>query len=505
MRPPLVTTRIAPSAWLVLLCAIPLLAASYLVLPEGGPERTVAYPIYNLIAVVAILVGVHRRRPARVGSWRLVAIAFGLLSLGDITWTVVALSGEVPYPSFADIPYLAGYVALILGIVGLMRGRVPGGDRTPIIDAAILAAGAGSIFWVAIVQPSLEGAVDPLPVIVSMAYPALDLVLLALGIRVLMNASSRPRYFRFLVAGLALYFVTDVIYATALLNGFYDQIQEIDAGWIIGVLLVAVAALHPSVADVESSTEVNEVSLGRIRLGMLAGAALIAPMFLIVQEVQAGENLVVGLLVEWTILFGLVLVRLATTVDDLGVSLGLRRRLQADLAHQATHDPLTQLANRLLFKQRLGDAMATAPETTALIFLDLDDFKAVNDTLGHPTGDELLRVVAERIQHGMRATDLAARLGGDEFAILVERCDDPSVARAAAERALASLRRPVDLDGRQLLVHASAGIAMGRLGSTATDLMRDADIAMYEAKSHGKDQVEAFEAAMHWKGHLAAI
>jgi diguanylate cyclase (GGDEF)-like protein len=474
------------------------MAAFYLLLPASGPAHAIAYPVFGLIAMFAILVGVHRRRPARPTAWRLIALALALLAIGDITYALLALGRDVvPYPSIADVGYLAGYVALIVGTVGLIRGRALGGDRTPIIDAAILAAGAGSIFWIAIVQPSIQDAVDPVVASVSMAYPGVDVILLALGLRVLLTKATRPRYLQFLFAGIACYFIADVVYALAVLNGTYLEGQPVDSGWIVGVLLIGVAALHPSVTDPISVQPKTEVRLTRSRFALLAAAALIAPTILVVKEAGDGDNVVVGLVVEWTILFGLVLVRLATTVDELAVSLHLRGRLQDDLAYQAHHDPLTRLANRLLFEERLTHVMATAPDTTALIFLDLDDFKTINDTLGHATGDELLRIVADRIQHRLRRTELAARLGGDEFAILVEGCHDPSAARAAAERVLATLRAPVTLNARHLLVHASAGVAMGHAGSTAMDLMRDADIAMYRAKSNGKDQVEAYEATMH--------
>jgi diguanylate cyclase (GGDEF)-like protein len=487
-----------PPAWVVLLAAIPFLAAFYLLLPASGPAHAIAFPMYGLVGTVIILIGMHRGRPVRPRAWRVLALGIALLSIGDIVYAVLVLvSPDVGFPSLADIGYLLGYVALIGGTVGLIRGRVAGGDRTPIIDAAILAAGAGSIFWIAIVQPSLQGAVDPMAAAVSMAYPGMDLILLALGLRVLLSATARPPYLRFLFAGIALYFVADIVYALALLNETYAEGQLVDAGWIVGVLLISVAALHPSVADPVKVVESSEARLSRHRLGLLAIAALIAPAILMIQSSQAGDEVVIGLVVQWTVLFGLVMVRLATTVDELGISLTLRGRLQGDLAYQAHHDPLTRLANRLLFEVRLANAMATAPATTALIFLDLDDFKTINDTLGHATGDELLRILASRVQRGLRRSDLAARLGGDEFAILVEGCEDGSMALLVAERALTALRAPVSLGMRQHLVHASAGVAMGHADSTATDLMRAADIAMYQAKSHGKDQVEAYEAAMH--------
>ncbi len=482
-----------PAAWAVLLVATPFLAAFYLLLPGTGPSRVIAYPAFGLIGMLAILIGIHRRRPARLGSWRLMAVALALLSLGDITYSVLALDGqEIPYPSLADVAYLAAHAAPICGSVGLIRGRVPGGDRTPVIDAAILAAGAGSLFWFTVVQPSLQGTVEPLAVTVSLVYPALDIILLALGLRVLMTRAARPRFLEFIVVGISVYLVADVIYAMAVLDGTYAEGQAVDGGWIVGILLVGVAALHPSVSNAASTVEARETRLSRRRFALLAVAALVAPVIVIVHEAPRDDGVVLGLVLQWVVLFALVLVRLATTVDELAISLRERRRLQGDLTYQAHHDPLTRLANRSLFEQRLAQAVATAPETTAVVFLDLDDFKTINDTLGHPRGDEVLRVLARRVQGALRGDDLAARVGGDEFAIVLEGCTGEASARAIAERILHALRPPVSLDTRQVQIHASAGVALGHAGSTVMDLMRDADIAMYYAKSHGKDHVETY-------------
>ena len=165
----------------------------------------------------------------------MIAIALALLSVGDIAYSVMAFDGaEVPYPSASDIAYLAAYAALIVGVVSLIRGRVPGGDRTPLIDAAILSTGAGSVFWIAVVHPSLEGASEAIVWIVSMAYPAMDVVLLALGLRVLLGTTARPRYLQLLIAGIGLYFVADVIYAVTVLYDTYLDNQWVDAGWIVG-------------------------------------------------------------------------------------------------------------------------------------------------------------------------------------------------------------------------------------------------------------------------------
>ena len=479
-----------PPIWTVLLGATPVLIAAYLLLPGGA--HTIAYPAFGLVATIAIMIATKIRHPARVGAWRLVAVAFALLSLGDVSYSVLALGGEVGYPSLADLAYLAGYVALISGVIGLIRGRVAGGDRSAVIDATILSLGTGSLFWIAILRPSLEGSVDYLAAFVSLSYPAMDIVLLTVCLRVLLPGGSRSPYLKFLVAGLILYFVSDVTYAMLLLHGTYTDGSLVDAGWIAGVLLIGVAAMHPSVGEPVQTAPATAARLTGRRLAMLAASALTAPALLLMWEVRDGDELALGLVVVCVALFALVFMRLATTVKELAHSLRERHRLQGTLLHQANHDPLTGLASRLLFDSRLTSAMRAAPLSTGLIFLDLDDFKGINDTWGHPSGDEVLRVVARRLRRSLRRADLAARMGGDEMAILLVNTADLATARSVAERALAAIRAPINVSGRELKVHASAGLAMGRRDSSGITLMRDADVALYEAKVKGKDHVEVF-------------
>jgi diguanylate cyclase (GGDEF)-like protein/PAS domain S-box-containing protein len=184
----------------------------------------------------------------------------------------------------------------------------------------------------------------------------------------------------------------------------------------------------------------------------------------------------------------------------------VRKGLEDQLQHEAFHDPLTGLANRALFADRVTHALARSarhPEDRlAVLFLDLDDFKVVNDSLGHAAGDELLSAVAERIRACLRRQDTPARLGGDEFGILVEETDEEAAGQVA-ERILAALRQPFALDSRQLFAQASIGIALGTAaraagdGDSAEDLLRNADAAMYTAKSRGKGRFEFYEVRMH--------
>ncbi len=177
-----------------------------------------------------------------------------------------------------------------------------------------------------------------------------------------------------------------------------------------------------------------------------------------------------------------------------------QKRLEAQLLHDTLHDPLTGLANRVLFREHADRALARSRRrrsSVALLFLDLDDFKVINDSLGHRAGDRLLIEVARRLSGALRSEDVAARQGGDEFTVLVERVADVAEAEALAERLATELSRPIELEGRRLVVRASIGIALGGGSETgADDLLAHADAAMYAAKSGGKARHAVFDPSM---------
>jgi diguanylate cyclase (GGDEF)-like protein len=176
-----------------------------------------------------------------------------------------------------------------------------------------------------------------------------------------------------------------------------------------------------------------------------------------------------------------------------------RNSLEAELRHQAFHDSLTNLPNRALFIDRVDHAMRQrGNRTTAVLLLDLDAFKTVNDSLGHTVGDRLLVDVAARLQSALRDADTAARLGGDEFAILVESLPSQADANETAQRIIEALDAPFFIAGKEIFIHASAGITFaGVHGDTADELLRNADAAMYRAKSQGKGCFRVYEAEMH--------
>ncbi|MGI8871901.1 MAG: bifunctional diguanylate cyclase/phosphodiesterase [Candidatus Limnocylindria bacterium] len=183
-----------------------------------------------------------------------------------------------------------------------------------------------------------------------------------------------------------------------------------------------------------------------------------------------------------------------------------RKRLEDELTHQALHDALTGLPNRALFLDRLGHVLETSRRTSAdsvrqtrhaVLFLDLDNFKVVNDSLGHRVGDELLRGIAGRLAAVIRPGDTAARLGGDEFTVLLENVSDARTARVTARRILTALEAPFRLDGHRVVVSVSIGIALSGGARDAGELLRQADLAMYAAKRNGKGRAELFNPVMH--------
>jgi diguanylate cyclase (GGDEF)-like protein/PAS domain S-box-containing protein len=178
-----------------------------------------------------------------------------------------------------------------------------------------------------------------------------------------------------------------------------------------------------------------------------------------------------------------------------------RKSLEKQLTHQALHDPLTKIPNRALFRDRVDHALAKLPRSKsslAVLFLDLDNFKGINDSLGHAAGDRLLVSVAERLQDCLRTTDTAARLGGDEFAILVEAIHNSEETIMIAERIQAMFQEPFEIEGKMTRVNTSIGIASSAADIVnSEELLRNADLAMYMAKNKGKGRYVIFEPEMH--------
>jgi diguanylate cyclase (GGDEF)-like protein len=466
-------------------------------LPTAAQD--LAYQIPGMVAPLAIIAGVALYKPADGRPWVLLAISQVLTVMGDWAWVILEHLGLDVFPSIADALYLMGTALIAVAVIGFVRGRIPGGDRAGLIDALVVAVGAALLTWTFLMAPLVgDSSASMLEIGVALAYPVLDVLLLGILVRIMLAPGYQVPSLRFIMLALVFLLAADFPYAFMAIEGTYQTGDLVEVGWLAASFLWAAAALHPSMRVVATPVEAAEGQLSPGRLVMLAAASLMAPAVLVIQGVL-GESVDIPVIATGcVVLFLLVIARLGGLVSDLRTTLSERRSLEEELQHRALHDPLTGLPNRALFYERLEQALRHRSEQVAVLFLDLDDFKTVNDTYGHQVGDELLCVVGDAIRHAVRGSDTVARLGGDEFAILVDRDASASAATSLATRLLTAIGSPKEIAGRDRAVGTSIGISVGGSGATSAErLMREADVAMYVAKSQGKSGYSVFDPRTH--------
>ena len=362
------------------------------------------------------------------------------------------------------------------------------------LDAAILTTAAAVLSWTFIIQPQLTAAeFDPLSLGISLAYPIGDLLLIGVAMGLLAAPGARTPSFLLLAASLGCILVADQIYAIQSLDDAYVSGGSLDLLYLASYVLFGASALHPSMTRLTDPHPVPVTWLGPVRLLGLAAAMTTGPILVVIGAGAEGGLFVVA--AGTAILSLLVLARLVGLVKLLANDVSQRRALEAQLSFQAFHDPLTGLTNRRRFMEATQTALAerTGAGTVAALFIDLDDFKTVNDSLGHAAGDEVLVVVAERLRSSLRAVDVGARLGGDEFGALLRDIPDRAYAIAVADRLLQVIGQPVDSGGHAIDVGVSIGIAFDRSSmETVDELLSEADVAMYQAKARGKGRCHVF-------------
>ncbi len=254
--------------------------------------------------------------------------------------------------------------------------------------------------------------------------------------------------------------------------------------------------LERPLADPLLDAALAQRGIHRAMLAALPGETRVVGTFLVANRTAAG-----GFDDHDLTLFGTLANHASVSLeyDRLEHLVSQLRELQGRLEHQAYHDPLTGLANRTLFLDQLSELLASGRRDYTVLFLDLDDFKTINDSLGHAIGDELLAAVAGRLRGTLKRDDVAARLGGDEFAVLLYDVHNGEDVARVADRVIKLLGRPFSVAGHEISAHASLGIVEGWTAEVADaeELLRNADVAMYTAKNAGKQRHEVFEPAMH--------
>ncbi|HEX9237025.1 MAG TPA: ATP-binding protein [Actinomycetota bacterium] len=312
-----------------------------------GPHAFNSGPVFNLIgasAVVAILVGVRRNRPTVRGPWVLFAVGQGLFVAGDVlAYNYVRFFHRpLPFPSVADVLYLAVYPALVAGLLILIRHRSPGRDRAGLIDSLIISIGLALVSWVVLMAPYAgDHSLSIMRKLISIAYPLMDVLVLAVAARLAVGSGKREPSFWLLMAAIVSLLATDSGYGLILLHGNYQPGSLLDGGWILFYLLLGAASLHPSSRGLEERNVAGDPKLRRGRLLVLAAASLTAPAVDIAEGLRGahGDTLLVGAVSA--VLFILVIVR----IRELMVDISEHRRIERQL--RETEQKYRSLVERL--------------------------------------------------------------------------------------------------------------------------------------------------------------
>ena len=464
------------------------LPAVTLSLPSGG---TLIHAMANLVAVVWTTREHVRYRRASVGHERLLR-GLGVTAMAPWLFFWVARLAQVAVggsesrpPAVLSAPAL---LALLICVVALLCGPdAPAslaGKLRMGIDGLIVALSFAGLAWLYVLRPAVA-AEDTWPGYALLALSGMLIAVVSIGLLLAFGSESlRWTMVEGVAFGVAILAAATFASLILRLRGVSYAFTLVGGATLLGGVLIGYAARLA-------------IPGGRRRLwNPLSGSAQVLPFVPVLALITASavRYYQSGLFDRPVVWLGFLLILLLMARQVLALRMNTKlagelNRQRTHLAHQAFHDPLTGLANRALFADRLAAALAPDRPRPAMLLVDLDGFKAVNDTRGHAAGDELLIAVAVRLRGCVRSTDTVARLGGDEFAILLPGAYSQTAAVGVAQVVLDRLRQPVEVGaGTPVTIRASVGIALADADSTAQVLQRDADMALYEAKQTGRNR-----------------
>jgi diguanylate cyclase (GGDEF)-like protein len=448
----------------------------HLPIPGVQSQPNDARDLWLASAVVVLTVVLIALRAVLVTENRL---AWACFASGSACWAAGNLYGlfalrtqnPIPAPSWADVGFLAFYPPVWCGLVLLLRGQSRSMPASVWVDGLVGALASAAFAAALVLSPIIAATGGSFSsVAINLSYPVADLLLFALLVGVYAMYGWRPpRTWLLLGAGLAAFAVSDTWYLFRTATGSHVFGTTWDAGWDVGLALVALAAWQPRAARLR-------------QLRLAGGPALVVPLLcsllglgLLVKGGLERMPAIAVVLAAGCVLAALM--RTALTLHEV--------QTLAQVRHEAHTDDLTGLANRREFYARLTRATndPSPRHRVAVLLIDLDRFKQVNDSLGHHVGDALLRLTGVRLSDALRSGDLLARLGGDEFGVLVHGGAGTQPAADIAKRLRDVLQTPFVIDGVTLHLDASIGIALQpQHGNNADQLLRHADSAMYQAK-----------------------
>jgi diguanylate cyclase len=450
----------------------------------------------SVFAAVSAAVAARRSRSRQRQAWVLMTVGLTAWSFSEIAvlyhrfWrgSVLPL-----YPSAANIGFLVFSVAACVAMLVFPAGYSGGARLRMALDGAIVAASLFVVAWVVVLRQTYA-ATDVNLALLPLAYPASEVMTVTVAVLVLARAHARWRMtITLLTIGMTLIAASGSAYAYLLARNTYAFESRFGLGWPAGLVILGIAALTcptevPSASPKPSASSPAPSSLWLPYLPLAIAGGLELVVFR--NSVQSDPAFAV---VPWLVIA--VLARQFLVVAE-------NRRLLNSVSDRALRDPLTNLANRVLFHDRLEHAIQLYhrdKRSVAVLSMDLDDFKLINDNLGHPAGDALLIQAGQRLLGCVRTGDTVARLGGDEFAVLIE--DAGENAHLIAYQIMEAFERPFSTDGEIIFMRPSAGLAVADADDSdlyAAELLKHADMAMYSAKRQ-RGGLQTFSPDMHLK------
>ena len=457
-----------------------------------GVAGPIAYPLVILGGICCGVVGLRRNRPDPAWPWWiLIGIAFlwaaaGILreatdATGDLT------DGRSLLPDLFALP---GYLAFGVALVGLLRTRTATADRDVVLDGVMLAVGASLAVHELLVAPTFDiqdgWIMAQLAVVV---YPVAAMCLLLIAARLAFSGGERTPAFVLLLIGTSSLLVGDIVFAlgeVGHLAGASENLLEVP--YLLVPACISSALLHPSSASFAPPDGETPSDLSMARRWVV-GVSVLAPAVILLSD---------GITVDRLIAVALCVTLAATAVARIVDLMRSQAEHQHQLTHRATHDELTGLPGRHLLSRRADELLRTPGRAAAMMFLDLDRFKLVNDSMGHAAGDELLVQAAERLRRVAPPPIMVGRVSGDEFLVLVPDTNTAGALSLAERLRQVMSERFVLSDGVAVFASASIGIAIARAdeGTDATTMIREADAAMYRSKETGRDAITVFDASM---------
>lgn len=481
--------------WIML--ALTILVTGLTFLPIGDHARSAIVIVLSAAAAICAVVASRRAIDGLSRAWLIIAVGMALNTGGDIWFQyLLRSSGALPDLSGADVLYLMTYPFLFAGL-GWMAWMLSGARRKSMLaDSSAIVVVAGLAIWqFFVVNPGLLAEDSLLQGAVFAAYPMSDVLLIGAMVGLLFSAIRPTGSLVLLVIFTGMFLGADIFYTLMDLTNMQNQTVTSDALYCVAYGLLGAAALHPSVsrpvADRRADTETSYLRLALLSGTVFAALALAVLVPALGYEYQPLVYLAVAFAVG-----SLVTGRIVSLVRRL---VSEHRRLtdaETKLMHQAEHDSLTELPNRAKLLRHIGDEMTATHghrQTLYLMFVDLDNFKFVNDSYGHRAGDELLFQASGRIREAVRADNFVARIGGDEFVVVARTDGDIHV---IADRIIEALSEPFILHDLSATVGASIGIAELRDHTESGALLRDADLALYRAKGDGGGCARVFDTTM---------